>query len=177
MNTTWKHNEVRVYCFARYIELPVPRDCYSEDVTYPLDDSTLLSYDQEKFHQARSELVAILERAEKGHIEVCSPLLGVYDPDIHETRNELGVSMLHSFNAVIGNFIDTVTSVTERREHSLSEWDHRTGTFIVQNIGSRAPKYGKGTNESMGKSKRPASCNRTRFRLFIPSLIMWLFKV
>ncbi|MCI4392107.1 hypothetical protein PGIGA_G00142200 [Pangasianodon gigas] len=109
------------YPALRYIELPVPRDCYSEDATYPLDDSTLLSYDREKFHQARSELVAILERAGKGHIEVCTPLLGVYDPDIHETSNELGVSMLHSFNTVIGNFIQTVTSVSERREHSLTE--------------------------------------------------------
>ncbi|XP_053468234.1 leucine-rich repeat-containing protein 14B [Ictalurus furcatus] len=109
------------YPALRYIELPVPRDCYSEDVTYPLDDSTLLSYDQEKFHQARSELVGILEQVGKGHIEICTPLLGVYDPDIHETSNELGVSMLRSFNTVIGNFIHTVTSVNERREHSLNE--------------------------------------------------------
>lgn len=107
--------------FASYIELPVPRDCYSEDVTYPLDDSTLLSYDQVKFDQARSELVAILERAGKEQIEVCTPLLGVYDPDIHETSNELGISMLQSFNTVVGNFIHTVTSVNERREHSLNE--------------------------------------------------------
>lgn len=111
----------QIYISTRYIELPVPRDCYSDDVTYPLDDSALLSYDREKFHQARSELVAILERAGKGHIEVCTPLLGVYDPDIHETSNELGVSMVHSFNTVIGNFIHTVTSVTERREQSLNE--------------------------------------------------------
>ncbi|TSK31355.1 Leucine-rich repeat-containing protein 14B [Bagarius yarrelli] len=109
------------YPSLRYIELPVPRDCYSEDVTYPLDDSTLLNYDQEKFHQARVELVAILKRAGKGHVEVCTPLLGVYDPDIHETSNELGVSMLRSFNTVIGNFINTVASVNERREHNLSE--------------------------------------------------------
>ncbi|XP_053349069.1 leucine-rich repeat-containing protein 14B [Clarias gariepinus] len=109
------------YPALRYIELPVPRDCYSEDVTYPLDDSTLLSYDQVKFDQARSELVAILERAGKEQIEVCTPLLGVYDPDIHETSNELGISMLQSFNTVVGNFIHTVTSVNERREHSLNE--------------------------------------------------------
>ncbi|KAF7691169.1 leucine-rich repeat-containing protein 14B [Silurus meridionalis] len=109
------------YPALRYIELPVPRDCYSEDATYPLDDSTLLNYDREKFNQARSELVAILEHAGKGHVEVCTPLLGVYDPDIHETSNELGVSLVRSFNTVIGNFLHTVTSVNERREHSLHE--------------------------------------------------------
>lgn len=110
-----------IYISARYIELPVPRDCYSDNVTYPLDDSTLLSYDREKFHEARRELVAILEQAGKGHVEVCTPLHGVYDPDIRETSNELGVSMVRSFNTVIGNFIHTVASVTERRENSLNE--------------------------------------------------------
>ncbi|GAA6110705.1 leucine-rich repeat-containing protein 14B [Tachysurus ichikawai] len=109
------------YPALRYIELPVPRDCYSDNVTYPLDDSTLLSYDREKFHEARRELVAILEQAGKGHVEVCTPLHGVYDPDIRETSNELGVSMVRSFNTVIGNFIHTVASVTERRENSLNE--------------------------------------------------------
>lgn len=111
----------RKYIFARYIELPVPCDCYSEDATYPLDDFTLLSYDRERFDQARSELVAILQQAGKGHVEVCTPLLGAYDPHINETRNELGVSMLRSFNTVIGNFIETVTGVTGRREQSLNK--------------------------------------------------------
>ncbi|XP_072530979.1 leucine-rich repeat-containing protein 14B [Salminus brasiliensis] len=109
------------YPALRYIELPVPRDCYSEDVTYPLDDSTLLNYDQEKFNQARTELVGILERAGKGHVNVCSPLFGAYDPDIRETSNELGVSILHSFNSIIGNFISTVVNVNERRERGLKE--------------------------------------------------------
>ncbi|KAG9279875.1 leucine-rich repeat-containing protein 14B [Astyanax mexicanus] len=107
------------YPALRYIELPVPRDCYSEDVTYPLDDSVLLSYDQEKFLQARAELKGILESAGKGHVEVCTPLFGAYDPDIHETSNELGCSIVHSFNNVIGNFISTVTNVNERREQSM----------------------------------------------------------
>ncbi|XP_076865120.1 leucine-rich repeat-containing protein 14B [Brachyhypopomus gauderio] len=109
------------YPALRYVELPVPRDCYPEDATYPLDDSTLLNYDQDKFHQARAELVSILERVGEGHIEVCTPLFGAYDPDIHETSNELGVSMLHSFNNVIGSFIDTVKNVSERREQSMKE--------------------------------------------------------
>ncbi|XP_030645393.1 leucine-rich repeat-containing protein 14B [Chanos chanos] len=103
----------------RYIELPVPRDCYSEDVTYPLDDTVLLSYNNQKFQQIRQELVGILERAGKGHVEVCTPLFGAYDPDINEISNELGVSMLHSFNNVIGGFMDTITSVNQRREESM----------------------------------------------------------
>ncbi|XP_051949291.1 leucine-rich repeat-containing protein 14B-like [Xyrauchen texanus] len=105
----------------RYVELPVPRDCYSENATYPLDDRTLLNYDREMFQQARTELVGILERVGKGNVEVCTPLLGAYDPDINETSNELGVSMLHSFNSVIGNFIDTVNSVNQRREQRMME--------------------------------------------------------
>ncbi|XP_052388881.1 leucine-rich repeat-containing protein 14B [Carassius gibelio] len=100
----------------RYVELPVPRDCYPEGVTYPLDESELINYDREKFQQARSELIGILEKEGKGHIEVCTPLFGAYDPDINETNNELGVSMLHSFSGVLDNFIDTVNSVAQRRE-------------------------------------------------------------
>lgn len=109
------------YPALRYVELPVPRDCYPESVTYPLDDRTLVNYDSDKFQQARTELVGILEREGKGHVEVCTPLLGVYDADINETSNELGVSMLSSFNNVIGSFIDTVNTVTQRREHRLME--------------------------------------------------------
>ncbi|XP_016136924.1 leucine-rich repeat-containing protein 14B isoform X2 [Sinocyclocheilus grahami] len=105
----------------RYVELPVPRDCYPEGVTYPLDDRMLINYDTEKFQQAKTELVGILEREGKGHIEVCTPLFGAYDPDINETSNELGVTLLHSFNSVIGNFIDTVNSVTQRREQRMME--------------------------------------------------------
>lgn len=81
----------------------------------------LLRYDHEKFHQARAELVGILETAGKGYVEVRTPLFGVYDPDIFETSNELGVFMLRSFNNVVGNFIDTVKNVNERRERSMKE--------------------------------------------------------
>uniref|UniRef100_A0A4W6DWT6 Leucine-rich repeat-containing protein 14B n=1 Tax=Lates calcarifer TaxID=8187 RepID=A0A4W6DWT6_LATCA len=42
----------------RYIEVPVPRECYSEDVTYPLDDSVLLHYNRELFQEVRGQLVA-----------------------------------------------------------------------------------------------------------------------
>ncbi|XP_008304742.1 leucine-rich repeat-containing protein 14B [Stegastes partitus] len=102
----------------RYIELPVPRECYSEDVTYPLDDAVLLHYNRELFEEIRSQLMGILEGAGRGSVEVCTPLLGAYDPDIHETSNELGVSMLKSFNNVIGNFIGTITDVDSRRSQA-----------------------------------------------------------
>ncbi|KAL2080331.1 hypothetical protein ACEWY4_024124 [Coilia grayii] len=105
----------------RYVELPVPRDCYPENVTYPLDDSTLARYDREKFAEARAELVGILEQAGKGHVEVCTPLFGAYDPDINETSNELGVFMVNSFRDVVGTFMDAIDEVGERRERRRAE--------------------------------------------------------
>lgn len=115
-------NMVAIHCpVLRYVELPVPRDCYPQNVTYPLDDRTLTQYDREKFHDARAELLGILEQAGKGHVEVCTPLFGVFDPDINETSNELGVYMVNSFRNVVGNFMGTITEVGERRERSLAE--------------------------------------------------------
>ncbi|XP_070702997.1 leucine-rich repeat-containing protein 14B [Pempheris klunzingeri] len=105
----------------KYIEVPVPRECYSEDVTYPLDDSVLLRYNGELFQEVRGQLLGILERAGRGSVEVCSPLMGAYDPDINETSNELGMSMLKSFNNVIGNFIGTITDVDNRRSRAGKE--------------------------------------------------------
>lgn len=99
----------------RYIELPVPRECYPIDVTYPLEDCVLLQYNRELFQVVRNQLMEILEGAGRGSVEVCTPLLGAYDPDINETSNELGVSMLKSFNTVIGTFIGTVEDVNSRR--------------------------------------------------------------
>lgn len=105
----------------KYIEVPVPRECYSEDVTYPLDDSDLLSYNRELFHKARDQLLGILEGAGRGNVEVCTPLMGAYDPDINETSNELGVTMLKSFNSVIGNFIGTITDIDNRRSQAQKD--------------------------------------------------------
>lgn len=102
----------------RYIELPIPRECYPDNVSYPLDDSVLLSYNRELFQEIRSQLMGILEGAGRGSVEVCTPLMGAYDPDINETSNELGVSMLKSFNNVIGSFIETVTDVDNRRSQA-----------------------------------------------------------
>nr|XP_046273471.1 leucine-rich repeat-containing protein 14B [Scatophagus argus] len=105
----------------KYIELPVPRECYSEDVTYPLDDSILLQYNKELFQEVRGQLIGILEAAGRGSVEVCTPLMGAYDPDINETSNELGVSMLKSFNSVIGTFIGTITDVDNRRSQAQND--------------------------------------------------------
>ncbi len=102
----------------KYIEVPVPRECYSEDVTYPLDDSVLLQYNKELFQEVRGQLMGILEGAGRGSVVVCTPLMGAYDPDINETSNELGVSMLKSFNNVIGNFIGTINDVDSRRSQA-----------------------------------------------------------
>ncbi|XP_041665139.1 leucine-rich repeat-containing protein 14B [Cheilinus undulatus] len=104
----------------KYIEVPVPRDCYPEDVTYPLDDSVLLCYNKELFREVRDQLTGILEGAGRGSMQVCTPLMGAYDPDINETSNELGVSMLTSFNSVIGNFIGTIVDVDSRRSQAHS---------------------------------------------------------
>ncbi|XP_054619874.1 leucine-rich repeat-containing protein 14B [Dunckerocampus dactyliophorus] len=101
----------------RYVEMPVPRECYPEDAAYPLDDSALLQYDRALFQEVREQLVGILAAAGRGSVEVCTPLMGVYDADICETSNELGVSMLKSFHSVIGNFIGTITDVDNRRSH------------------------------------------------------------
>lgn len=105
----------------KYIELPVPRDCYPEDVTYPLDDAVLLGYDKDLFQEVRAQLMGILDGAGRGSVEVCTPLMGAYDPDITETSNELGVSILKSFNSVVGSFIGTVTDVNKRRSQTQTD--------------------------------------------------------
>lgn len=105
----------------KYVEMPVPRECYSEDVTYPLDDSVLLHYDKELFQELRCQLTGILEAAGRGNVEVCTPLMGAFDPDINETSNELGVSILKNFNNVIGNFIGTIKDVNSRRSQAQHE--------------------------------------------------------
>lgn len=102
----------------RYIEVPVPRECYSEDVTYPLDDLVLQDYNKDLFQEIRGQLLSIFQEAGRENVEVCTPLMGSYDPDISETSNELGVSMLKSFNNIIGNFIGTITEVDNRRSQA-----------------------------------------------------------
>ncbi|XP_068584708.1 leucine-rich repeat-containing protein 14B [Cebidichthys violaceus] len=105
----------------KYIEMPVPRQCYSEDVTYPLNDSDLLLYNKELFQEVRGQLMGILEGAGRWSVVVCSPLMGAYDPEINETSKELGVSMLKSFTSVIGNFIGSITEVDNRRSQAQTD--------------------------------------------------------
>lgn len=105
----------------KYIEMPVPRECYSEDVTYPLEDQALMRYDKEMFRELRHQLMGILEAAGRGSVEVCTPLMGAFDPDINETSNELGVSILKNFNSVIGTFIGTIKDVNSRRLQAQHE--------------------------------------------------------
>ncbi|XP_061752705.1 leucine-rich repeat-containing protein 14B [Nerophis ophidion] len=99
----------------RYVEIPVPRECYPEDAVYPLDDAVLLRYDRALFQEVREQLLGVLAGAGRGGVEVCTPLMGVYDADLKETSNELGVSLLKSFHAVVDNFLGTVTEVDQRR--------------------------------------------------------------
>lgn len=105
----------------KYIEMPVPRECYSEDITYPLDDSVLLHYNKEMFQDLRCQLTGILDAAGRGSVEVCTPLMGAFDPEINETSNELGVSILKNFNSVIGTFIGTIKDVNSRRSQAHNE--------------------------------------------------------
>lgn len=94
----------------RYVELPVPRECYPADAAYPLDEAELLRYDRTRFEEARAEQLVLLQQKGRPDVEVCTPVLGAYDPDINETSNELGMLMLHSFQDILGNFMDSITA-------------------------------------------------------------------
>lgn len=105
----------------KHVEVPVPPECYAEDVTFPPEDSVLLQYNKEMFEEVREQLKGILEGAGRGGVEVSTPLTGAYDPDITETSNELGVSILKAFNSVVGGFIETITDVDNRRSHGCKD--------------------------------------------------------
>lgn len=91
----------------RYVEAPVPRECYAADTAYPLDEAALGAYDRAGFEHARTELLAVLRAAGRGDVQLCTPLYGAFDPDIHETSNELGTAMLHAFRTAIGKYMHT----------------------------------------------------------------------
>lgn len=105
----------------KHVEVPVPPECYAEDVAYPPEDSVLLQYNKEMFAEVREQLKGILEGAGRGRVQVSTPLTGAYDPDISETSNELGVSILKAFNSVVGGFIETITDVDNRRSHARKD--------------------------------------------------------
>lgn len=105
----------------KHVEVPVPPECYADDVPYPPEDSVLLQYNKEMFEEVKEQLKVILEGAGRGRVEVSTPINGAYDPDITETSNELGVSMLKAFNSVVGSFIETITDVHNRRSHAWKD--------------------------------------------------------
>lgn len=88
----------------RYIEFPVPRDCYPPDVSYPLDEVSLIKYDHQKYDSIKQVLCRILRQAAREDILVATPLFGSYDSAIEETSQELGACLLTSFKDALQNF-------------------------------------------------------------------------
>ncbi|CAK7298490.1 Leucine-rich repeat-containing protein 14B [Vulpes lagopus] len=88
----------------RRAEFPVPKDCYPEGTAYPQDDLAMSKFDQQKYDAIAEDLRAVLLRAGRGDIQVCTPLFGSFDPDIQETSNELGAFLLRAFKAALENF-------------------------------------------------------------------------
>ncbi|KAM5129588.1 leucine-rich repeat-containing protein 14B-like [Mantella aurantiaca] len=87
-----------------YIEFPVPKDCYPPDVSYPLDEVTLIKYDHQKYETIKETLCRILRQAAREDILVATPLFGSYDCAIEETSRELGACLLTSFKDALQNF-------------------------------------------------------------------------
>ncbi|XP_022368097.1 leucine-rich repeat-containing protein 14B [Enhydra lutris kenyoni] len=88
----------------RTVEFPVPKDCYPEGTAYPQDELAMSKFDQQKYDVIAEELRAVLLRAGRGDVQVCTPLFGSFDPDIQETSNELGAFLLRAFKAALENF-------------------------------------------------------------------------
>uniref|UniRef100_A0A8C6Q9L8 Leucine-rich repeat-containing protein 14B n=2 Tax=Nannospalax galili TaxID=1026970 RepID=A0A8C6Q9L8_NANGA len=88
----------------RRIEFPVPKDCYPEDATYPQDELSMSKFDQQKYDMIAEELRAMLLQADREDIQASTPLLGSFDPEIHETSNELGTFLLQAFKTALENF-------------------------------------------------------------------------
>ncbi|XP_069348591.1 leucine-rich repeat-containing protein 14B [Eulemur rufifrons] len=88
----------------RCVEFPVPRDCYPEGAPYPQDELAMSKFDQQKYDAVAQELRALLLRADRGDIQVSTPLFGSFDPDIQETSNELGGFLLQAFRTALENF-------------------------------------------------------------------------
>ncbi|XP_061112294.1 leucine-rich repeat-containing protein 14B [Conger conger] len=93
----------------RYVEFPVPRECYPADAVFPLDEAALGRFDGPGFERARGELLSVLQAAGRGDVQLCTPLYGAFDPHIHETSSELGAAMLQAFRDTIGKYMNTVT--------------------------------------------------------------------
>uniref|UniRef100_A0A8D0HBH7 Leucine-rich repeat-containing protein 14B n=1 Tax=Sphenodon punctatus TaxID=8508 RepID=A0A8D0HBH7_SPHPU len=88
----------------KYIEFPIPRDCYPNDISYPIDEADLSKFDHQKYERVAEELNIILLQAKREDIKASTPLFGGYDAAIHETGNELGTYLLKSFRDALENF-------------------------------------------------------------------------
>lgn len=86
------------------VEFPVPKDCYPEGTAYPQDELAMSKFDQQKYDAIAEDLRAVLLRAGRADVQVCTPLFGSFDPDIQETSNELGAFLLRAFKAALENF-------------------------------------------------------------------------
>ncbi|XP_077159813.1 leucine-rich repeat-containing protein 14B [Paroedura picta] len=88
----------------KYIEFPVPKDCYPNDISYPIDDADLLKFDHQKYERVVEELHVILLEAKREDIKASTPLFGSYDAAVQETGNELGSFLLKSFRDALESF-------------------------------------------------------------------------
>ncbi|XP_042307880.1 leucine-rich repeat-containing protein 14B isoform X2 [Sceloporus undulatus] len=88
----------------KYIEYPVPKDCYANDIGYPIDEADLSKFDHQKYDSIAEDLNMILLQAKRDDIKATTPLFGAYDAALYETGNELGKSLLQSFRETLQNF-------------------------------------------------------------------------
>ncbi|XP_033026727.1 leucine-rich repeat-containing protein 14B [Lacerta agilis] len=88
----------------RYIEFPVPRDCYANDISYPIGEADLSKFDHQKYERIAEELNMILLQAKREDIKASTPIFGGYDAAIQETGNELGATLLKSFRDALESF-------------------------------------------------------------------------
>ncbi|XP_069898198.1 leucine-rich repeat-containing protein 14B [Dipodomys merriami] len=87
----------------RCIEFPVPKECYPEGAAYPQDELAMSTFDQQKYAVIAEELRGVLLRAMREDIQTSTPLFGGFDPEVHETSNELGAFLLQAFKAALDN--------------------------------------------------------------------------
>ncbi|KAG8454486.1 hypothetical protein GDO86_000925 [Hymenochirus boettgeri] len=97
--------------YLKYIEFPVPRDCYPHDVSYPLDETTIIKFDHQMYENVKEELLLILLQANRDDILAVTPLFGSYDPAIQETSNELGAYLLSSFKEALVHFTTSLQNL------------------------------------------------------------------
>lgn len=88
----------------RWVEFPVPTDCYPEGMAYPQDELAMSKFNQQKYDEIAEDLRGVLLRAGREDVQVSTPVFGSFDPDIQETSNELGAFLLQAFKTALENF-------------------------------------------------------------------------